>query len=254
MHLRKNRPMSCEASPRRAAVFSAPLALITGASLFFSPLASACEGPTRSHDATPAQVQAFVRQRGLDVLTFTGYSGAGYQDPEAMRAQAKAVLARFEPRRTLVNIGATAEGIGAVYELAKEHGFATIGIVSALARDESVALSTCVDDVFFVRDRTWGGRLPGSSTLSPTSTAIVRASRVVVGIGGGAIARDELTAARRAGKRVIFVPADMDHERAVEGARSKGQPPPTDFRGAAHAAFQPARSTVRTGQAGSSPR
>ena len=234
--------MSREDTSRRASVRFGLLGLLAGALLACLPLASACDGPTRSHDATPAQVQAFVRQRGLEVLTFTGYSGAGYQDPDAMRAQAKAVLARFEPRRTLVNIGATAEGIGAVYELAKERGFATIGIVSALAREHGVALSRCVDDVFFVRDTTWGGRLPGSSTLSPTSTAIVRASRVVVGIGGGAIARDEMTAARRAGKRVIFVPADMDHERAREAARSKGQPPPTDFRGAAHAAFPSGRS------------
>ena len=152
------------------------------------------------------------------------------------------MLSKFEPRRTLVNIGATEEGIGAVYDLAKGRGFATIGIVSALAREESVALSRCVDDVFFVRDTTWGGRLPGSSALSPTSTAIVQASRMIVGIGGGAIARDEMTAARRAGKRVIFVPADMDQERAREAARAKGQPPPTDFRGAAHAAFHPTRS------------
>ena len=159
-----------------------------------------------------------------------------------MLAQAKAVLSRFEPRRTIVNIGATEEGIGAVYALAKGMGFATIGIVSVLAREQGVALSKCVDDVFFVRDTTWGGRLPGSLALSPTSTAIVQASRTIVGIGGGAIARDEMTAARRAGKRVIFVPADMDHERAREAARAKGQPAPTDFRGAAQAAFRTKRT------------
>jgi hypothetical protein len=219
-------------------VLGGVLAMLLGV----SPLADACDGKATLHDSTPKQVQTFVRSRNLDVLTFAGYSGAGYQDRDAMLAQAKAVLSKFEPRRTLVNIGATEEGIGAVYDLAKGRGFATIGIVSVLAREEGVALSKCVDDVFFVRDTTWGGRLPGSSALSPTSTAIVQASRMIVGIGGGAIARDEMTAARRAGKRVIFVPADMDHERAREAARAKGQPPPTDFHGAAHAAFCPTRS------------
>ena len=57
-----------------------------------SPLADACEGQAALHDATPKQVQAFVRSRNLDVLTFAGYSGAGYQDRDAMLAQAKAVL------------------------------------------------------------------------------------------------------------------------------------------------------------------
>ena len=234
--------MMCASPPRHGSLRSALLAWVLPALLCVSPLADACDGKAILHDATPKQVQAFVRSRHLDVLSFAGYSGAGYNDREVMLAQAKAVLSKFEPRRTLVNIGATEEGIGAVYDLAKGRGFATIGIVSALAREQGVALSKCVDDVFFVRDTTWGGRLPGSSALSPTSTAIVRASRTIVGIGGGAIARDEMTAARRAGKRVIFVPADMDHERAREAARAKGQPAPTDFRGAAHAAFGPART------------
>lgn len=37
--------------------------------------------------------------------------------------------------KVLINSGATAEGIGQVYELAKRRGFTTIGIVSSLARD-----------------------------------------------------------------------------------------------------------------------
>ena len=243
--------MSREAPPRPASIRCALIGLILTALLGVSPIAGACDGQATLHDATPKQVEAFVRSRHLDVLTFAGYSGAGYQDRDAMLVQARAALLKFEPRRTLVNIGATEEGIGAVYELAKGMGFATIGIVSVLAREQGVALSKCVDDVFFVRDTTWGGRLPGSTALSPTSTAIVQASRTIVGIGGGAIARDEMTAARNAGKRVIFVPADMDHERAREAARSKGQPAPTDFRGAAHAAFRPTRTAhegERSGQ------
>jgi len=234
--------MSTAHGSRHASVGAALRPLFVAGLLSLASIAAACEGQVLRHEATPAQVQAFVRSRGLDVLTFAGYSGAGYQDRDAMLAQAKAVLSKFKPRRTIVNIGATEEGIGAVYELAKGMGFATIGIVSVLAREPGVALSRCVDDVFFVRDTTWGGRLPNSSALSPTSTAIVQASRTIVAIGGGAIARDEMTAARRAGKRVIFVPADMDHERAREAARSKGQPVPTDFRGAARAAFRPTRT------------
>ena len=38
-----------------------------------------------------------------------------------------------------------------------------------MAREGGEALSPCVDQVFFVRDATWGGRLPGSKRLAAIS-------------------------------------------------------------------------------------
>lgn len=205
-----------------------------------------------TRNASSADIRAFVRQRGARVLTLVGYSGAGYQDPAAMLAAADAVLSQHDPLHTLVNIGATAQGIGAAYVLARQRGFTTIGIVSSLARDEQVALSPCVDLVFFVADSTWGGRLAGKLRLAPTSAALVANSDDIVAIGGGDIARDELLAARRRGKPVRFIPADMDHQAALEKARTKGQPVPTNFQGALHAAL--AASTTPTTSAKSNPR
>ena len=195
--------------------------------------AAACAAPTEQREATAAAIKAFVKGREMDVLTFAGYSGALYENPSAMLAHAAEVLDAHAPKRTLINIGATAEGIGAVYELAKARGFTTIGIVSVLARDEKVALSPCVDHVFFVKDATWGGRVPGSKKLSPTSAAIVANSAAFVAIGGGDIARDEMAAAREAGKPVTFIPADMNHRLAREKAKQRGAAEPTDFRGSA---------------------
>ena len=83
----------------------------------------------------------------------------------------------------------------------------------------------------------WGGLTPGGAELSPTSTAIVSVSSTIVGIGGGDIARDEMLAARRYGKSVTFVPADMNHRIAREKALKNNTPPPADFRGAAHDAL-----------------
>jgi hypothetical protein len=191
--------------------------------------------PRRETEASARQIQAFVRQRQARVLTFEGYSGAGYEDPAAMLALARQVLAAQDPRTTWINIGATAEGVGAVYALARQAGFNTLGIVSTLARDEGVPLSDCVQFVFFVRDVRWGGRLPGRQRLSPASAAIVAISDEMVGIGGGEIARDEMLAARRAGKPLRFYPADMNHALARDKAARKGQPAPDDFRGAAAA-------------------
>jgi len=187
--------------------------------------------------ATNAEIRTFFQGTGKTVLTFVGYSGAGYEDPAAMLAAAGHILGKYDPKTTIVNIGATEEGIGAVYELAAHKGFVTTGIVSTQAKQTRAALASHCDHVFFVEDATWGGYLAGTEQLSPTSQAIIENSTTVVGIGGGEVARDELIAARRAGKRVQFVPADMNHQRALETAERKGLPPPTDFRGAAHPAF-----------------
>jgi len=200
---------------------------------------AACTGTPVLQQADPATIQAWVHGQQRQVLSFAGYSGAGYADEAAMLALAARVLDAHDPAHVLVNIGATAEGIGAVYLLARQRGFATLGIVSTLARDENVALSPCVDRVFFVPDSSWGGLDAATGVLSPTSQAMVAASTWMVGIGGGDVARDELLAAQALGKPVQFYPADMHHASALDKARRQGKPAPTDFRGAAHLALMP---------------
>lgn len=197
----------------------------------------ACAGAPRTHEATPRSVAQFVQHSGKKVLTFTGYSAAGYQDGHSLREHAARILAASDPGAVLVNIGATAEGIGAVYEWAKAAGFTTMGIVSSLARTEGVPLSPCVDHVFFVDDTTWGGLSPATGRLSPTSQAIVSNSSSIVGIGGGDVARDEMLAAQARGTPVTFIPAEMDHAIARARAEKRQQPAPRDFRGSAHAAL-----------------
>ena len=62
-----------------------------------------------------------------------------------------------------------------------------------------------------MEDATWGGLVEGGDRLSPTSTAMVENSDIMIGIGGDEIGRDELMAAKRLGKEVRFSPADMNH-------------------------------------------
>jgi hypothetical protein len=150
--------------------------------------------------------------------------------PQCLEAATR-VLTEFDPATTIVNIGATPDGIGAVYEVAKRKGYRTSGIVSTQAKKSNVALSPCVDVVFYVADDSWGGLLPGTDVLSPTSAAMVEVSDVLVAIGGGEVARDELAAAKRMSKRVKFIAADMNHKIATEKARKQGRPAPADFRG-----------------------
>lgn len=186
---------------------------------------------------SPTAAIAFLKSRGKHVLTFLGYSTAGYEDPVAMLEAAAGVLRDADPDRTLVNSGATPMGIGAVYPLAHRMGFETAGIVSRLARERGVAPSAGVDHVMFIDDDRWGGWDDERGALSPTSQAMVGASDEVVCIGGGRVARDELAAAREAGIPWRFIAADFDHDRSRTQALERGDPPPGDFRGAVHARF-----------------
>lgn len=191
----------------------------------------------KTKGTNPEDINAFFKSQRKTVLTFVGYSGAGYEDEASMRKQAERILGEFDPAKTIVNIGATPDGIGAIYEIAKRKGFVTTGVVSSQARKYKAKLSRYVDHVFYVEDETWGGFVSGSKELSPTSKAMVENSDVIIGIGGGEVARDELVAAKELGKKVRFIPADMNHQKARESARKKKLPEPTDFRGAANAAF-----------------
>lgn len=210
----------------------------TGALVLLGPgVGSACEAPGMIREATPVEIRSYFRDQQKTVVTLLGYSAADYEDRAALLAHATEVLDKADPRTTIVNIGATPDGIGVVYELARKKGFTTSGIVSTQARDAKVSLSPCVDIVFFVKDTSWGGFVEGTDRLSPTSAAMVDVSDRLVAIGGGDVARDELTAATRAGKNVTFIPADMNHATALARAQERGEPPPTDFRGSAGAAF-----------------
>jgi tetratricopeptide (TPR) repeat protein len=178
-----------------------------------------------------------IRGSGQKVVTFCGFSGTGYEDPVEVERIVREQLARFTAQTTIICAGATAEGIGMVYPIARRKGFCTIGIVSSLAEAEGVAMSDDVEVVYIIKDDSWGGRR--GTRLSPTSEAMVEACDEMIGIGGGAIARDELEEARRRGKAVTFIPAETNHARAAEKARKAGKPPPADFRGEAYTLFQP---------------
>ncbi len=138
----------------------------------------------------------------------------------------------------MVNIGATSQGVGAIYEVAKRKGYTTSGIVSTQSKLYNVEISQFVDHVFYVEDATWGGFIEGTDRLSPTSTVMVEVSDTMIGIGGGEIGRDELIAAKRSGKEVRFFPAEMNHQIALGIAQKKGLTEPLDFRGAAAKAFE----------------
>jgi hypothetical protein len=128
-----------------------------------------------------------------------------------------------------------------VYPLAKEMGFKTTGIVSSVASEDLQYISNAVDHICFVADTQWGGKLPNSNELSPTSQAMISCSDVLIAIGGGEVTRDELMAGRALGKTVHFYPAEISHQYLIQQARKKHQPVPKSFLGAAHEIFGKSR-------------
>lgn len=185
---------------------------------------------------TPDEAVSFIRQRGKTVLTFFGYSGMGYEDEHAMLQIARQVLKQYRPEKTLVLIGATEIGVGAVYRVAKAMDFETAGIVTSLALEQG-GVSSSVDHICFIEDTQWGGKLPNSDELSPTSQAMVRCSDILVGIGGNEISRDEMMAGKQQGKPIQFFPAEVSHERSIRRAKYLKLPVPETFHGAAHEVF-----------------
>jgi hypothetical protein len=182
----------------------------------------------------PEEAVSFIRGLGKTMLTFYGFSGLGYEDEQEMLGIARDVLSKYSPQTTLVNIGASSTGIGAIYPLAKSMGYETAGIISTEALEYLEEISEAVDHICFIEDNQWGGKLPNSSELSPTSRAMVECSDILVGIGGGGISLDEMLAGHEQGKEILYFPADMNHERASRQAEKKGLPPPQSFKGAAH--------------------
>ena len=185
---------------------------------------------------TPEEAVSFMRKQRKIILTFFGYS-VSYHDKEEMLKIVSGVLAQYSPEKTLVNIGATTGGLGAAYPLIKSSGFVTTGIVSTEALDYPDSISEAVDHVCFIKDKQWGGKLPGSEQLSPTSKAMVECSDILVAIGGNDVSRDELLEGRKQGKPIQYFPAEMDHDAAIRRAKHLGLPPPESFMGSVHEMF-----------------
>ena len=185
---------------------------------------------------TPDETKSFFKGLGKKVITLVGYS-SGYEDEEGMLEIVKTVLSEYSPKTSIVNIGATTGGIGTAYPVAKSMGFTTTGIVSCLAIEYIDDISTAVDHICFIEDELWGGKLPDSDELSPTSQAMVECSDILIGIGGNYIGRDELVAGKEQGKTVYFHPAEIHHEYLINRAKKMNLPPPESFWGSAHEEF-----------------
>ncbi len=192
-------------------------------------------GEDSTQSATePIFADEVIREvKALDKKVFTifGYSALEYEDKDAVFAHIKTDLKKLNPDEWIINIGATEEGIGGAYQIAKELGFKTIGIVSTQALSYSGNFSPYVDMIYIVNDANWGGYLPGTDKLTEATKAFLGASDVIAAYGGGENTAVTLQEAKKLGIPLSYVPADMNHEKALKQSHGK----PVDFKGAAFA-------------------
>jgi hypothetical protein len=66
---------------------------------FLQPARPPLGAPQWKKNATSAEIKAFFASAKKTVLTFVGYSGAGYQDEASMLQQAERILGEFDPTK-----------------------------------------------------------------------------------------------------------------------------------------------------------
>ncbi len=161
------------------------------------------------HEVNVHQILDKKTKIGKKVLTFAGYS-QDYQDLNGMLTEAYKILNKEDPSKSIVNIGGTSLGIGAVYNIAKAMGFETIGVVSSNIKQAPYdwqTISANCDKLFIVHDPSgkWGG-LDDKGHVTNTSIAMVYVSDEMFVLGGGAVSGVEMTCMLDSGKLVKYIP------------------------------------------------
>lgn len=175
-----------------------------------------------------------IKELNKTVFTIFGFSKLGYENWEAVAEKIKNDLSKLDINKTLVCIGATEDGIGKAYEIAKQMGFETIGIVSTKALSYSGKFSDFVDRIYIVNDELWGGYVPGTNNLAETTKAFLDTADEIHAYGGGVNTAVTLKAAKDKSIKTVYYSAEMNHEKAKQDAIETGSTHPESFYGPAY--------------------
>ncbi|PTB17743.1 hypothetical protein C9I57_26340 [Trinickia symbiotica] len=156
-------------------------------------------------------------------LVVAGFSGLGYADPAHLDRQFREILnqkIKKHGRHNLIVVaGATDEGIGRVYDLAREEGIATRGIVSSEAQRWGTKISPSCQHVIYVKrpEDDWNVTSPEGDSY------MVRAALggSFLAFGGGEVAVTEATEALNKGIRTELFPEFEPDPKKVEARRAK---------------------------------
>lgn len=137
------------------------------------------------------------------IMVFSGFSALGYKNIDLLKKtigiELKRAIHVYGKDLLCVVAGATSDGIGIVYDLAKEMKISTLGIVSEQAKGHE---SPNCDKVVYVPDpdKTWKVLdVTGSSYMVYVATPKDNISRTgeFIALGGGHVTLSELNEAKR---------------------------------------------------------
>jgi hypothetical protein len=160
-------------------------------------------------------------------LVFGGFSGLGYAEPtkleEAVKERIQTEITKYGVENVAVVAGATSDGIGSIYKIAKDLGVTTYGIVSDAGKEYGSDASC--DKTFFVPD-------PGNTwqVLSKSGESymvdVAKNNGVLVYYGGGDVAVAEIKEAKEKG---IKIETDVSYEpNPVQVEKKKAKNPNFD--------------------------
>lgn len=130
------------------------------------------------------------------VIVFGGFSGLGYEDTEKLNdyigLKIKEEFDKVGSKLVVVS-GATSDGIGLCYEVAKRFGLETYGIVSEAGKE--YGSDKHCDKTFYVPDpnNTWQVMSPEGSSYM---VDVAKKNGVLIYYGGGDVAVSEITEAK----------------------------------------------------------
>ena len=174
-----------------------------------SPAPAVCATPSQNVDLSthasapidPVMSELNALIGGKFVLVFIGFSGQGYQDQTRLDKQLTRIMQQAIEAHGEANVvvvaGATKDGIGRCYEIAKDpFNLQTIGIVSELGMAYT---SQQCDKAVYVSDpdKRWQVRTPDNTASYMVSVAEKHGE--MHALGGGAIAIEELKEALERG-------------------------------------------------------
>lgn len=157
---------------------------------------------------------AEIRREKDYMFVGVGFSDLGYQNVaalhESFKRDIKPIIEKHGVKKVGFLAGATEPGVGALYQLAKQMGLDTYGLVSDSALHDSVPVSPYCDRVIFVRRKfPYDWAVKDANDRSHTVNAAVLGGAQGGGVyayGGGDVGTDESLEAQRRGVPLTVYP------------------------------------------------
>nr|CBA73834.1 conserved hypothetical protein [Arsenophonus nasoniae] len=179
---------------------------------------------TSNHHLDPVKVEIDKKIESKFVLVFSGFSAMGYKDTEKLHKyitkEIKQHIDEHGIHNLLIVAGATSDGIGCVYDIAKNLGVCTLGIVSQQAPTNSLA-KNC-QSVIQIKDPDNSWKVLDDSG---NSYMVYAASKngCFLAFGGGSVTLSELEEAVGKGIKIKIFSDFLPDPNKLDGKLAQGK-------------------------------